>query len=165
MDWDLVFYSKSPKTVISLQPLSQIAWPRDQFVAKGLYFVWSHQSKVWFPQVVVGCCMPRFGVSYCNAFWSHCIPHSWLPNPSISNKYHQPPKWSINHTQTYVQPSHMRFYHSPDTSSTHEPWSTWEIDCTLYHACIWLLRRDTNSAHAPMVHLSICIIYKIICML
>ena len=61
------------KTVISRRPLGRITWPRDWFVAKGLYSIWSHQSEVGFPWVVAGRFAPRFEVSYCNTFWSHCI--------------------------------------------------------------------------------------------
>ena len=60
------------KTVISWRPLGRITWPRDRFVAKGLYYIWSHQSEAGFPRVVAGRFVPRFEVSYCNAFWSHC---------------------------------------------------------------------------------------------
>ena len=76
------------KTVISRRPLGRITWPRDQFVAKGLYYIWSHQSEAGFPQVVAGRFAPRFEVSYCNAFWSHCtsleeaLQGSLVPCPS-----------------------------------------------------------------------------------
>ena len=58
---------------IFLQPLGQITWPKDQFVAKGLYFVCPHQSEVKFPRVFVVHFMHHIKVRYCNDFGGHCI--------------------------------------------------------------------------------------------
>ena len=55
-----------------MQPLSQITWSRNWFVANCLYSMWSHQNEVRFPWMIVGHCVLQFGFSYCNAFWSHC---------------------------------------------------------------------------------------------
>ena len=61
---------------ISLQPLSQITWSKDQFVAKDLYFVCPHQSKVNLPQVFVVCFVHHIKVRHCNSFGGHCNTHN-----------------------------------------------------------------------------------------
>ena len=58
---------------ISAWPVGQITWPKDWFVAKGLYFVYPHQSKVKFPQVFVVHFMHHIKVRHCNSFGDHCI--------------------------------------------------------------------------------------------
>ena len=58
---------------ISPQPLGQITWPKNGFVAKGLYFVCLYQSKVKFPQVLVVHKAHHIKVRHCNGFEGHCI--------------------------------------------------------------------------------------------
>ena len=82
------------RMAISPQPLSQITWPKNQFVAKGLYFVCPHQSKVKLPQVFVVHFMHHVKVRHCNSFGGHCrstgfwfIP-TWAPAPPWRAEQH-----------------------------------------------------------------------------
>ena len=45
--------------------------PEDKGVAKGMYIICSHQSEVKFPRMIVGHCVPQFGVRHCNSFAPH----------------------------------------------------------------------------------------------
>ena len=42
-------------------------------MVNGLYFICSHQSKVKFPQLIVGHFVPWFEVRHCNGFAPHCM--------------------------------------------------------------------------------------------
>ena len=52
--------------------------PGHKVIAKGLYFICSHQSKVKFPQLIAGHFMSWFEVRHCNIFTPHCISTDWL---------------------------------------------------------------------------------------
>ena len=116
--------------------MSQITWPRDRFVAKGVYFIRSHQSEVTFPRVVAGRCAPWFEVSYCNTFWSHCINQKmllpWVRRIArgSSSKWH--PKCCIRKWWVYAQRSNKRF-----TDIT-------LLGCLGHYPYIWAVRRANH---------------------